>query len=67
MAHCDWIIILKCSAVDGKEISPDNCNELAIHVAMVTSTVVLSLVARLITTSPNPSLSLLNNGCVCVM
>ena len=57
--HCDWLIILKCSAVDGRGISPDNWSELAIHVVIVTSTVVLSLAARLMVTSPSPSLNLL--------
>jgi len=45
--------------VDGKGISPDNSSELAIHVVMVTFTVLLSLVAKLVATPPNPSLNLL--------
>ena len=57
--HWDWLIILKCSAVDGRGISPDNWSELAIRVVIVTSTVVLSLAARLMATSPSPSLNLL--------
>ena len=59
VAHCDWLITLKCSAVEGKGISPDNRSELAIHVVMVISTVVLSVTARLNATSPSPSLNLL--------
>ena len=47
--------------MDGKGISPDNSSELAIHVVMVTLMVVLSLEAKLVATSPNPSLNLFNN------
>ena len=48
--------------MDGKGISPDNSSELAIHVAMVTLMVVLSLETKLVATSPIPSLNLCNNG-----
>ena len=59
VVHSDWLSTLKYSAVDGKKIFPDSSNELAIHVVMVMLMVILSLEAKLVAMSPNPSLNLL--------